>query len=98
MAIDPNPNISQDQQNRLGLPDENVVNLVMKMIKPGEDDFRNRRRRYDQSYDIWRASEKRPRSLEPWQSKLRVPYAMQVIDTALVNMATGKPRDRKSTV
>ena len=92
MAIDQNPNISQDQQNRLELPDENVVNLVMKMIKPGEDDFRNRRRRYDQSYDIWRASEKRPRSLEPWQSKLRVPYAMQVIDTALVNMATGKPR------
>lgn len=51
-----------------------------------------RRRRYDVAYDIYRASERRPRSLEPWQSKLRVPYGMQTIDSALVNIITGKPR------
>lgn len=49
-------------------------------------------KRYDHSYDVYRASEKRPASLEPWQSKLRVQYAMQVIDTCLVNLNTGKPR------
>lgn len=76
----------------MALPDNDVVDLVMRLIKPGEDVFMGRKRRYDMSYDIYRASERRPRSLEPWQSKLRVPYAMQTIDTALVNINTGQPR------
>jgi hypothetical protein len=87
-----NPNASQDQSEKLRLTDNQVCELVLRMTKPGEDSLRVRRRRYDESYDVYRASERRPRSLEPWQSKLRVPYAMQVLDTALVNINTGAPR------
>lgn len=87
-----NPNASRDQLQRLALDDEKVVQLVLQLTKPGEDEFRSRRVRYDHSYETYRASERRPRSLEPWQSRLRVPYAMQVIDTALVNIVTGRPR------
>jgi hypothetical protein len=87
-----NPNVSRDQGERLALTDPQVVELVLRMIKPGENSLRTRRTRYDESYDVYRASERRPRSLEPWQSKLRVPYAMQVLDTALVNINTGVPR------
>jgi hypothetical protein len=87
-----NPNESRDQAQRAAQSDNQIVDIVTRMIKPGEDALRVRKRRYDDSYDIYRASERRPRSLEPWQSKLRVPYAMQVIDTALVNIVTGVPR------
>jgi len=87
-----NPNESRDQAQRAAQSDNQIVDIVIRMIKPGEDALRVRKRRYDDSYDIYRASERRPRSLEPWQSKLRVPYAMQVIDTALVNIVTGVPR------
>lgn len=72
--------------------DTSTLDLALKLIKPGEDEHRLRLRRYDHSYEVYRASEKRPASLEPWQSKLRVPYGMQTIDTALVNINTGKPR------
>jgi hypothetical protein len=87
-----NPNESRDQAERLALADKQVVDLVLRVTKPGEDALQVRRRRYDHSYDVYRASERRPASLEPWQSKLRVPYAMQVLDTALVNINTGAPR------
>jgi hypothetical protein len=83
---------SRDQAQKLALPDERLVDLVLRLTKPGEDAHRTRRRRYDHSYEVYRASERRPRSLEPWQSKLRTPYAMQVLDTALVNIQTGAPR------
>ena len=87
-----NPNESRDQAERLKQADIAVVDLVMRTIKPGEDALQVRRTRYDHSYDVYRASERRPKSLEAWQSKLRVPYAMQVLDTALVNINTGVPR------
>jgi hypothetical protein len=74
------------------LSDEQAVDQLLKLVKPGEDELRLRVRRYDHAYDVYRATEKRPPSLEPWQSKLRVPYGMQTIDTALVNINTGKPR------
>ena len=86
------PKESRDQKQRLVLTDESVVDLCLKLTKPGEDAFQVRKRRYDHSYDVYRASERRPRSLEPWQSKLRTPYGMQTIDTALVNIITGQPR------
>jgi hypothetical protein len=74
------------------LSDSQAVDQLLKMVKPGEDELRMRVRRYDHSYEVYRASEKRPAALEPWQSKLRVPYGMQTIDTALVNINTGQPR------
>jgi len=76
----------------LSLTDETVVRVLLRTIKPGEDELRVRTRRYNHSYDVWRASERRPASLEPWQSKLRVPYGLQSIDTALVNIIGGSPR------
>jgi hypothetical protein len=84
--------VSRDTNAKLVLADEQVVDLVLRLTKPGEDAHTIRRRRYDHSYDVYRASERRPKSLEPWQSKLRTPYAMQTLDTALVNIQTGAPR------
>lgn len=89
---DQNPNVSQDQQQRLSLTDDKVVEMVMELVDPGKKELRSRHKRYNDAYDIYRASEKRPAELEPWQSQLRVPYGMQVIDTALVNIVTGNPR------
>ena len=74
------------------LTDEKVVRLLLQMVDSGEKELKSRKRRYDHSYDVWRATEKRPSSLEPWQSKLRVPYGLQSIDTALVNIVSGFPR------
>lgn len=87
-----NPNESSDQRERLSLPDEKVVEIVLNLVNPGEKELSTRKKRYDHAYDVYRASEKRPASMEPWQSKLRVPYGQQVIDTALVNIVTGFPR------
>lgn len=91
MAVDQKSLPKQDGAPQV-LQDDQLVDLVLKQIKPGEDAHQVRRRRYDHSYDVYRASERRPRSLEPWQSKLRTPYAMQTLDTALVNIQTGSPR------
>jgi len=74
------------------LTDEKLVRLLNNLIDAGEKELKTRKRRYDHSYDVWRATEKRPTSLEPWQSKLRVPYGLQSIDTALVNIVSGFPR------
>jgi hypothetical protein len=71
--------------------DEQVVNAVTALILPGEKEHDHRRSRYDHSYEVYRAS--RPATgIEPWQSKLRVKYGMQVIDTALVNIVSGEPK------
>jgi hypothetical protein len=69
-----------------------IVERALNETKPGEDEHKKRTRRFDHAYDIYRASEPRPKSLEEWQSQIRVPYGMQVIDTAMVNLANQKPR------
>jgi len=72
-----------------------LVQALLTETKAGEDEHRRRIKRFDRSYDVYRATgvdvSGRTRTFSPWQSRLRVPYAMQVIDTALVNMTTGKP-------
>jgi hypothetical protein len=83
---------SQDANEFLSLSDEGVVRVLLNLIDAGEKELRSRTRRYDHNYDVYRATEKRPASLEPWQSKLRVPYGLQSIDTALVNIVSGFPR------
>lgn len=49
-------------------------------------------RKYDKAYDVWRGTSPHAEGVEPWQSKLRIPYAKQVIDTELVNIVSGYPR------
>jgi hypothetical protein len=68
-----------------------IVSQTLERIRLGREDQRSRLTKYNNSYEVWRAIEKTNRS-EPWQSKLRVPYAMQTIDTALVNIVTGLPQ------
>lgn len=69
-----------------------LVSQLLEKTKPGRDEHDRRRRRYDVSYDIYRASEPNAPGVRPWQSKLRVPYGRQVIDTELVNIVSGQPR------
>lgn len=66
---------------------EYIVNLT----RYGKNEHDVRCREYDRCYDIYRAKYTTD-GVEPWQSKLRVPYAMQIIDTALVNVVNGRPR------
>lgn len=68
------------------------VTAALELTRLGRKEHELRARRYDRSYEIYRASAPRPRGVEAWQSRLRVPYGMQVIDTALVNLVSGNPR------
>lgn len=72
------------------MDDDRLAGQLENLTKPGRDEHGTRTRRYNDSYNIYRGiSEFKG---EPWQSKLRVKYGMQVIDTALVNIVSGKPR------
>lgn len=68
-----------------------VVSQTLKRIETGRQEHQTRLKGYDKSYEVWRANEPKNQA-EPWMSKLRIPYAMQTIDTALVNIVTGLPR------
>ena len=68
-----------------------AVIKALRKTSSGLKEHESRLKGYDRSYDIWRASTP-VTGAEPWQSKLRMKYAMQVIDTALVNIVSGKPR------
>ena len=67
-----------------------LADEMMNRTKAGLDEHQSRVLQYDRSYQTYRAQY--PFNGEPWQSKLRIPYAMQTIDTALVNIVSGKPR------
>lgn len=68
------------------------VQELLTETKPGRDEHDVRVRGYDKAYDVYRATTPTPAGRPTWQSKLRVKYGMQVIDTAMVNLAQGKPR------
>jgi len=70
-----------------------VVSQALRKIEAGKKEHDSRLVGYDKAYDIWRATTSTTsRGPDNWQSKLRVKYAMQVIDTALVNIVSGQPR------
>ena len=70
-----------------------VVKQALDLTRLGVRELEEvRRRRYDHAYQVYRASRRVPLGIEKWQSALRVPYAMQTIDTALVNLVQGRPR------
>jgi len=70
-----------------------VVSQALRKIEAGKKEHDSRLVGYDKAYDIWRATTSTTsRGPDNWQSKLRVKYAMQVIDTALVNIVSGNPR------
>lgn len=71
-----------------------LVERLLNETKQGEDEHAKRVRRFNRSYDVYRATPEGDKDMEDWQCKLRVPYGMQVIDTAMVNMAIQKPRCR----
>lgn len=60
------------------------------LTKAGWDEHQIRTGFYNNSYEVYRATY--PFNGDPWQSKLRVPYGRQVLDTELVNIVSGKPR------
>jgi len=70
-----------------------LVTQLLNETKPGEDEHRKRIRRYDRAYKVYRAIPDSVAARQDVASRVRVPLAMQVIDTALVNMVSGnKPR------
>jgi hypothetical protein len=74
-------------------PDEKTLaERLVNATKPGLDEHEKRVPVYDRSYEVYRASGRSPEGTEPWQSKLRVKYAMYNLDTALVNIIGGAPR------
>ena len=76
-------------------PDEKtLVERVLNSTKAGLDEHDKRTRVYDRAYEVYRASGRSPEGTEPWQSKMRVKYAMYNLDTALVNIISGSPRAR----
>jgi hypothetical protein len=64
---------------------------IVNQTRRGKSEHDRRIRRYDDSYRVWRGVSA-PTRVEPWQSKLRPKFGMQVIDTAMVNIVSGKPR------
>lgn len=84
--------MARPRKAQLDSQEQALVTAILNQTKPAEDAHDQRRRDYDSRYDIWRASAPAPKGLEGWQSKLRIKYGMQVIDTALVNIVSGKPR------
>ena len=64
---------------------------LQNLTRRGLSEHNARCRRYNDAYNVWRGVSSPTRS-EPWQSKLRPKYGMQVIDTAMVNIVGGKPR------
>jgi hypothetical protein len=71
-----------------------LAEQVRNLTKAGFDEHTRRVSEYDRCYDVYRASGRSPEGTEPWQSKLRVKYAMYTLDTALVNVISGSPRAR----
>jgi hypothetical protein len=76
----------------VAVTDSQLLTAALALTKPGEDAHKLRVTRYDHSYNVWRGDQKRPPAADPWQSKLRIKFAMQKIDTALVNIVSGAPR------
>lgn len=68
-----------------------LAEYIDNWTRAGRNEHDYRCRQYDRYYDVYRARTPMAET-EPWQSKLRVPYAMQIIDTALVNVVNGRPR------
>jgi hypothetical protein len=73
-------------------PPSETVKHVLNETNPGWLEHRERCRRFDRSYEVYRGTVRPSRTLKPWQTKLYVKYGMQVIDQALVNMVQGLPK------
>lgn len=71
--------------------DDQLAQSAVRLVKAGEDAHKVRLPRYNHSYNVWRAISGVAGG-DPWQSKLRIPYAMSNIETALVNIVSGQPR------
>lgn len=77
------------------MPEDPRVIELRNRIYDGEQLHKKYVREYDRSYAAYRGKRQSRRRTKPsWESDLRVPYAMQVIDTALVNIISGAPRGK----
>ncbi len=72
--------------------DEQTLNRLTALVRPGKREQDLRVRSYDESYDVWRVKGRAKDGLPSWRSRIRVPYAQASIDTALVNVVSGIPR------
>lgn len=71
-----------------------VVERTLNQTRPGYEEHDFRRRRFDAAYDVWRGNTglNARQNMNDWQSRMRVKLAMQVIDTAMVNLVQGVPK------
>lgn len=76
-----------------GKTDEQIVNKIRKLIKPGEDAQKERHIYYDTAYKIWRPQPTEADKRVPgWRSRTRIRYAQANLDVALANIVSGMPR------
>lgn len=72
-----------------------LATYIRTWTAPGLREHEERCRKYDELYKVYRADYPSG-TADPWQSRLRVKYAMQIVDTALVNVVNGRPHAKVS--
>src|SRR6266540_3984026 len=68
------------------------IEQLQEELVDGKREHESRCRAYDRCYDIYRAVPPKGLKRKPWESRMRVKYALQTIDTALVNLVGGVPK------
>lgn len=68
------------------------VGEILAWTKPGRDEHDTRVDRFDRAYDVYRPSKRSMQMPIKGRAKIRVPFAMSNLDTALVNMVQDPPR------
>lgn len=71
---------------------DEVVRFVLELTKPGSDEHERRVQAYDRAYEVYRPQRRSQRLRLPYADLLRIPYAMFILDTALVNLVQDPPR------
>lgn len=79
-------------ESNLGVSE--LASRLLNQTNAGWNEHQRRVKHYSNMYDVYRGNA--GSGGMPWQSKLRVKYAMQVIDTALVNITSGRPKVKVS--
>ena len=71
---------------------DDLVGQLLAWTKPGMDEHEERIRRFDRAYDVYRPGRRSQQMPVRGTARIRVPFALANLDTALVNMVQDPPR------